>query len=328
MKKRLLLGITLFIFLLSCLSVFAKDKEEIIVKLKDSFETSSKIVKLKDLGMVIGDKRLENLTIVTFRNQGENYLINKQLVYNNILNFYLKNKEVVPKIRIFSKNGNVKIKRKSYFVTFEKVQNIIRNFLKENSEKIFKNKKWKIVKIIAPEKIKIDDAKVDIKVTLLNEKIFFKLPFILEFLNSNRKKIKSVKIFVITEVKDLYVVAVRDISLRKIVTLDDVKVAEAKVRNNRMNYFRNISQVVGKITKRYIRRGEVINDRMIAIPPMVKRGEIVNVVAENNGGIVISMKGKALENGYYNKNIRILNSSSGKVIVGTVKGYGKVVVNF
>ena len=150
----------------------------------------------------------------------------------------------------------------------------------------------------------------------------------MEFLNSNRKKIKSVKIFVITEVKDLYVVAVRDISLRKIVTLDDVKVAEAKVRNNRMNYFRNISQVVGKITKRYIRRGEVINDRMIAIPPMVKRGEIVNVVAENNGGIVISMKGKALENGYYNKNIRILNSSSGKVIVGTVKGYGKVVVNF
>ena len=328
MKKRLFFVIVLFAFLMFCISLFAKVEKEIIVKLKDSYETSSKVVKLKDIGLVIGDKRLEDLIITTFRNQSESYLINKQLVYNNILNFYLQKKEKVPVIRIFSKKGNVKITRKLYFITFDKISDIIKNFLKENSKKIFKNKKWKITKIIAPERIKISETKVDIKVTLLNEKNFFKLPFVLDFLNSKHKKIKSVKVFVITEVKDLYVVAVKNISLRKIITLDDVKISEAEVKNNRMNYLRNIKDVVGKISKRFIRKGEVINDTMITFPPMVRRGEIVNVVAENNGGIVISMKGKALENGYYNKNIRILNRTSGKVIVGVVKGYGKVIVNF
>jgi flagella basal body P-ring formation protein FlgA len=60
---------------------------------------------------------------------------------------------------------------------------------------------------------------------------------------------------------------------------------------------------------------------------MIKRGEIVTVIAQSKG-ITITTKGKALENGYYNSAIRVLNMKSGKVFSGTVSGYGKVNIVF
>ncbi len=320
MKKFFLLIFLLFF----AASVYSANKE-VIVKLKDKTVSPTTIVKLKNIGMVIGDKRLENLIIVKFNEGRESFLLNKQFVYNKILNFYISKKENPPKIVLISHNA-IKILRKTYFLTSETIQSLIKKFLRTNKEKIFKHKEYKIIKIISPEKIRIPEKNIDIRISLLSEKNCQRLPFLLTLIN-HQKVVKEVRVLAITEVKGKYVVAKRRIFLRKILTPDDVEVKDVPLTSMKGNYFTSLKDVLGKITTRYIRAGEPISSDMIKEPPMVKRGEIVDVIAKGEG-IVITTKAKALENGYFNKNIRVLNMSSGKVFDGTVVGYGKVRVIF
>jgi flagella basal body P-ring formation protein FlgA len=314
----------LVIFLLTV--ALNAEKREIIVKLKENATVSGTVIKIKDIGMVIGDSRLANLALVKFSSQSDSFLINKQLVLNEIVNFYQKINEPVPPIRIFSKDI-VKIKRKSFFVTEKTISSIIRDFLKTNEEKIFRGKKWKILKIITQNKIKLPTDKVDIKVSLIDEKNFFRLPFVVEFLDKNSNKIRAIRAYAIIEAKETVVVATKNIFMRKAILPDMVELKEVAIKNNNYSFFKSLNQVVGKISKRYIRKGEPISSEIVQVPPMVKRGEIVNVIAQSSG-ISISTKGKVLENGFYDKPVKVLNLSSGKVFSAVVKGYGEVVVNF
>ena len=299
---------------------------EVIVKLKDSSVINGEIVKLKDIGMVIGDNRLNNLTLVKFSSQSDSFLINRQLVLNEIVNFYKKIKEPVPEVRIFSK-PSVTIKRKCFVITRKTISSIITDFLKANEQKIFRGRKWRILKIIAQNKIKLTTGKVDIKVSLTSEKNFYRLPFIVELFDGNRKRIKSLRAYAIVEVKEPVVVAAKNIFMRKVILPNMVKIAEVPIKNNNINFIKSLKEVVGKISKRYIREGEPIYRDIVQQPPMVKRGEIVNVLAQSSG-ISINTKGKVLENGYYNKSVRVQNLTSGKVFTAIVKGYGQVTVTF
>jgi flagella basal body P-ring formation protein FlgA len=301
-------------------------KGEIIVKLKENVTVNGTAIKIKDIGMVIGDSRLENIILAQFSPQSDSFLINKQLVLNEISNFYRKINENVPVIKVFSKDV-VKIKRRSFFITNKTISSLIGDFLKTNEKKIFKRKKWRIIKIIAQNKIKLPSNDIDIKISLINEKNFFRLPFIVEFLNKKHNKIRSVRAYAIVEVKETVVVATKNIFMRKAILPNMVELKEIAIKNNNSNFYKSINNVVGKITKRYIRAGEPISTEIIQSPPMVKRGEIVNVIAVSNG-ISINTKGKVLENGFYDKSVKVLNLSSGKVFSAVVKGYGEVIVNF
>ncbi len=322
--KKVLSFLLCLIFLYS-VTLSGKNRE-VIVKLKDSSVINGAIVKLKDIGMVIGDNRLNNLTLVKFSSQSDSFLINRQLVLNEIVNFYKKIKEPVPEVRIFSK-PSVTIKRKCFVITRKTISSIITDFLKANEQKIFRGRKWRILKIIAQNKIKLTTGKVDIKVSLTSEKNFYRLPFIVELFDGNKKRIKSLRAYAIVEVKEPVVVAAKNIFMRKVILPNMVKIAEVPIKNNNINFIKSLKEVVGKISKRYIREGEPIYRDIVQQPPMVKRGEIVNVLAQSSG-ISINTKGKVLENGYYNKSVRVQNLTSGKVFTAIVKGYGQVTVTF
>ena len=323
MKKNFFFS--LFVMFLLTVTLNAR-KGEIIVKLKENVTVNGTAIKIKDIGMVIGDSRLENIILAQFSPQSDSFLINKQLVLNEISNFYRKINENVPVIKVFSKDV-VKIKRRSFFITNKTISSLIGDFLKTNEKKIFKRKKWRIIKIIAQNKIKLPSNDIDIKISLINEKNFFRLPFIVEFLNKKHNKIRSVRAYAIVEVKETVVVATKNIFMRKAILPNMVELKEIAIKNNNSNFYKSINNVVGKITKRYIRAGEPISTEIIQSPPMVKRGEIVNVIAVSNG-ISINTKGKVLENGFYDKSVKVLNLSSGKVFSAVVKGYGEVIVNF
>ena len=323
MKRGIFIFLIFFIFFASTL--FAKDRE-VIIKLKDNTVLSSTVIRLKDIGMVIGDDRLNNLTLVKFSSQSDSFLINRQLVLNEVINFYQKRNEKVPAIKIFSKDV-VKIRRKLFFITQKTVESIIKDFLKSNERKLFKRNKWSVVKIITQNKVKLPTDKVDIKVSLLNEKNFNRLPFLIEFLDKNHSKLKSIRAYAIVDVKEAVVVATKNIYMRKVILPNMVAVKEIAIKNKNLNFFKNPREVIGKISKRYIRKGEPLFVEIIQQPPMVKRGEIVNVIAVSKG-ITINSKGKVLENGFYNKSVKVLNLTSGKVFSAIVKSYGEVVVTF
>ena len=89
----------------------------------------------------------------------------------------------------------------------------------------------------------------------------------------------------------------------------------------------SLSQIIGKRATRSISNGTVIKQRMVEVPPAVKKGDRVVIKAEN-GTIEITALGKVLEDARSGEQVRVINVTSGKELFATVVGHGQVAVAF
>jgi flagella basal body P-ring formation protein FlgA len=85
-------------------------------------------------------------------------------------------------------------------------------------------------------------------------------------------------------------------------------------------------QVVGHSVKRPLRAGQVLRSSDLMKTEVVARNEVVTIVYEVPG-ILLTMRGKALEAGAVGEFINVLNVQSNRTVQATVHGPGQVVVN-
>ncbi len=81
--------------------------------------------------------------------------------------------------------------------------------------------------------------------------------------------------------------------------------------------------VVGLILRRAVRPGQVIRKQMLMAPLLVRRGEVVTIVA-TSGPVMVSMAGEALDAGRSGAIVRVRNAGTGKVIRARVTGRATV----
>lgn len=88
-------------------------------------------------------------------------------------------------------------------------------------------------------------------------------------------------------------------------------------------YFTQPKELIGMQLRRTLRVGEVILPNAVGQPPLVERGQAVLLTAET-GGIKVTMKGEALQDGGAGERIQVRNLSSRKIIEGEVLGRNHV----
>lgn len=71
----------------------------------------------------------------------------------------------------------------------------------------------------------------------------------------------------------------------------------------------DIEAVVGKSSRRALRAGQVVSERWLVEPVLVKRGARVNIVARN-AGVEVQVAGEALESGRRDEVIRVRNAGN------------------
>jgi len=79
-------------------------------------------------------------------------------------------------------------------------------------------------------------------------------------------------------------------------------------------------------TNRTIMAGEIIRKRYLRKAKLVRRRDPVTLV-NNTPAIQIITTGTALQDGYYGQSVKVINSESGRSVMGTVIGRGKVEIN-
>lgn len=99
--------------------------------------------------------------------------------------------------------------------------------------------------------------------------------------------------------------------------------AERDVTHLPSNYIINTGKALGRQASTFIPKGALILDWMPKEIPAVKKGEMVELFKRVNG-VFVKVRAVAVEDGYINDNIRVRNTSSNKVIEGTVKSTGEV----
>ena len=89
----------------------------------------------------------------------------------------------------------------------------------------------------------------------------------------------------------------------------------------------NPEEIYGKRLKRSVRLGQPLQLIQIDFPPMIKRGDRVEIQVQR-GALVLSAAGEARQNGQEGETIRVLNSSSRREGLCQVVAPGQVSVEF
>jgi flagella basal body P-ring formation protein FlgA len=81
--------------------------------------------------------------------------------------------------------------------------------------------------------------------------------------------------------------------------------------------------LIGKVARRTLLPGEPIPINAVDEPKLVTRGIPTQVIFEENG-LTITTVGSPLENGGLGEYIRVRNTDTGRIIMGTVQADGKI----
>ncbi len=107
---------------------------------------------------------------------------------------------------------------------------------------------------------------------------------------------------------------------------DDLVSAEEDLSRIKYGYFVKKENLIGKQLRRQLPQGRVIKANYVKAQTLVKRGELVSIVAENTG-YSVKMTGTAMASGARGDRIQVKNSSSKRIVEGIIKEAGVVSIN-
>ncbi len=123
--------------------------------------------------------------------------------------------------------------------------------------------------------------------------------------------VKEVPLIVRVREVGKVLVATKLIKRYEVLTEDKVAWEEREIPPFIRHPLRNLEEVVGKRAKRGINRGEVVTADLVEVPPLVGKGQVVELSLKHPG-FSLRTKGKALEDGWEGDVIRVRVLASGK----------------
>ena len=140
---------------------------------------------------------------------------------------------------------------------------------------------------------------------------------------SSKKAWATAKIEVETDA----VVVQKPIDRNQTIEKDDVNIVSMDMADLPSNTVSRLEDVVGKKALRAMNPKEVLRTDIVEEPPMVRRNDVVSIVAES-GALRITAKGEVKESGCRGSRIKVVNLSSNKEVIARVMDSGMVQVDF
>jgi flagellar basal body P-ring formation protein FlgA len=104
---------------------------------------------------------------------------------------------------------------------------------------------------------------------------------------------------------------------------DAIEVIEVELEDILLGRLPTTAQVVGTQARRDIRKGEVLTEAVVIVPPLVKSGDAVRVRV-STGAIEVTGVGRASGSGHVGDLIRVLMPSSRRGLEARITGPGAV----
>lgn len=107
----------------------------------------------------------------------------------------------------------------------------------------------------------------------------------------------------------------------------DIIIRETFMNGRMAGYPASAEDVIGKALKRDVPANTVITDQVLENQVVMKRGDIVTIIAESNA-LVVRAKGRTVDQGRMGDKIRVKNIASGKEVIAKVVSSDVVRVDF
>ena len=119
------------------------------------------------------------------------------------------------------------------------------------------------------------------------------------------------------------VVLERPINRQQVIGPDDIRIERQAVSTLSNGYFTEAEDVIGLASRRRLMPGQVLTSAHVTPRRIVERGQEVTLFSARPG-LVVRMKGIALEDGVEGERIRVRNESSKRIVEGYVEPSGAV----
>jgi flagella basal body P-ring formation protein FlgA len=146
-------------------------------------------------------------------------------------------------------------------------------------------------------------------------------------INVNGRPYKSIRAWARLEILTRVVVTQRPIGRNRPITMADVTLKEMDAAHLSGSIISELKDVLGKRAKRNIDVHTVLRTDLIEFPPVVKRGDMVLIVARSQG-LKVTALGQVRTNGLRGEKIRVVNLDSKKSIFARVMDANTVMVEF
>lgn len=141
------------------------------------------------------------------------------------------------------------------------------------------------------------------------------------------KRLKRLTVPALIEVWSDVVVSSKPLGKYQPIERDDIRIKRMNLDRVPSNVVVRLDQALGRRTRRNIAADCILRLDQIESPPVVKRGDIVQVVAQTPV-LRISVKGMAKQNGIKGERIKVINLRSKKAIYALVVDGQTVSVDF
>jgi flagella basal body P-ring formation protein FlgA len=112
----------------------------------------------------------------------------------------------------------------------------------------------------------------------------------------------------------------------QVITPENVTWTTVKSTSLRNDYVTSIDDMVGATPRRSLAAGEIVRGDALEMPRMVSRGDMVTMIFRQ-GGMYLTAKGRALDDGAIGQTIKVSNTGSNRTIEARVTATKEVTVN-
>lgn len=122
------------------------------------------------------------------------------------------------------------------------------------------------------------------------------------------------------------VVLTRNLLVGQTITADALREESRDTATLAFGYVTDPSSAIGKQVSRPLAAGSVLSPDLLVARPVIRRGQMVQIIGRS-GGFEVRSQGKALADGAPGAVVAVENTSSRRVVQGTVQDDGSVAVS-
>jgi flagella basal body P-ring formation protein FlgA len=205
------------------------------------------------------------------------------------------------------------------------IENIVSEFIVQQTPP--DNTTMRIKEIRIPGNVILPKGRITYNVTApRKQKLMGRCPITVDF-SVNGSVHKKVWTTAMIEVLGSVVVTRKPLGRHKPITEDDIEMQTLDLSNLPANVLTDREAVIGKRTKRAVGAQTPLRADSIELPPLVKRGDLVVIIAESEN-LKITTLGQVKKKGRRGERIPVVNLDSKKVLQARVVDANTVKVDF
>ncbi len=307
MTNHSIISVTVFVFLISALSVTAD-----VIKLNPSSTVTSKRVLLRDIAVIDGTdetvKQLGSIDIGYAPMPGKEKRIPASLVRSKVRSLF-KNEHH----QIIEPGSIISVKRASQRISDETLHGLYSDYIKRR----FSGKTFKIRKMKIAGNRQLPTGKLSLRISEgKNTRKAGHIKLLVEAVPENGR-IQRILVSGWVSLYEKLVRARHKLSKGSVIQQSDLYIEEADVTRYPSDVMYSTERITGQMAKRTIKKDSLIRSTMIGANPDIKKGETVKLVLRS-GVLSVSALGIATENACVGEQVRVKNVQSRKIVTGQV----------